>query len=244
MSTVALGRRASLRQAAWRHPEVSAAGMAALAWAALLIALAGPAPLRQLHADAHRDHPLLAGAFGWMLMSVAMMVPAALPIARDHALGALWARRRRTVGLFFTGYLAVWAAFGAVAAIAVALARDLLGTDDRVLLAAALLGAAAWEQTAVKWRAARACHQSTPLPPRGTRADVACVRAGTVYGGRCAASCWALMLAMAVAGHAAIGLMLVLTAIVAAEKLLARPARLAVPVAAILAGDALIVLAT
>ena len=52
------------------------------------------------------------------------------------------------------------------------------------------------------------------------------------------------MLVMAVASHAAIGLMLVLTAIVAAEKLLARPARLAVPVAAVLVGDALVALLT
>jgi predicted metal-binding membrane protein len=244
VTTVVAVRQASLRQAAWRHPEASAAGIAALAWAALLLTLAGPAPIRQLHADAHRDHPLLAGGFGWMLMSVAMMVPAALPIARDHGIGALWARRQRTVGLFFTGYLAVWAAFGAAAAAAVALAQDVLGVDHRVLLATTLLGAATWETAAVKWRAVRSCHQSTPLPPRGARADAACARAGITYGRRCATSCGAMMLVMAVAGHAAIGLMLALTVIVAAEKLLARPARLALPVAAVLASDALIALAT
>jgi predicted metal-binding membrane protein len=244
VSAVASLRPTGLRQTAWRHPEAGAAGIAALAWAALVLALAGPAPIRQLHADAHRDHPLLAGAFGWMLMSVAMMVPPALPVVRSHGLGALWARRRRTVGLFLTGYLAVWAAFGAVAAAAVALARDVLGADHRALLAAALLGAAAWEQAAVKWRAARACHRSSPLPPRGGLADAACIRSGTVYGGRCVISCWALMLVMAVAGHTAIGLMLVITAIIAAEKLLAHPARLTVPVAAVLAGDALIALVT
>jgi predicted metal-binding membrane protein len=244
VTAVVAVRRASLRQVAWQHPEAGAAAVAGLAWAGLLLAVAGPAPIRQLHADAHRDHPLLAGAFGWMAMSVAMMVPAALPVARGHARAALWARRRRTVGLFFGGYLGVWAAFGAVAAVAVAFAADVLGAEHRVLLFAALVGAAAWQGADVKWRAVRACHQSAPLPARGARADAACVRAGLAYGGRCAVSCWAPMAAMAVAGHAAIGLMLVLTVIVVAEKRLARPARLALPIAAVLAGDAFLALAT
>lgn len=234
----------ALRRARWHHPEAGAAGVAALAWLALLIAVAGPEQLRELHAEAHRSVPLLAGAVGWMLMTLAMMVPAALPVARDYALGALWARRQRTVGVFFTSYLAVWAAFGAVAYATVALAERSLGVPEAALLAAVLLTGALWELTAPKWRSVRACHLVSPLPPRGTKADVACVRAGAVYGRRCVMGCWAAMLAMVVAGHASIGLMVLLAAVVAAEKLVVRSARFAVPIAAVLAGAALISIAS
>ena len=48
------------------------------------------------------------------------------------------------------------------------------------------------------------------------------------------------MLTMAVAGHTNLGLMVLLAGIVAAEKILARPARLAVPVAASLVAAAIV----
>ena len=234
----------ALRRASWQHPEAGAAAIAALAWLAVLAAAGGPEEIRALHDDAHRGAPLLTGAAGWLLMSVAMMVPAALPVARDHALGALWARRQRTVGLFLAGYVAVWAAFGAAAFAAIAAAQAGLGVPDDALLVAVLLVAATWELTALKWRSVRACHLVAPLPPRGTRADRACLRAGVVYGRRCVTGCWPVMLAMAVAGHASIGLMVLLATIVAAEKLVVRSARFALPIAATLAGAAVVALAT
>lgn len=232
----------ALRRASW-HPEAGAAAIAALAWLALLAA-AGLAEIRTLHDDAHRSAPLVTGAAGWLLMSVAMMVPAALPVARDHALGALWTRRQRTVGLFFAGHIAVWGAFGAAAFAAIAAAEAGFGVPADALLAAVLLTAALWELTAAKWRSVRACHLVTPLPPRGARADRACLRAGVVYGRRCVGGCWPVMLAMAVAGHASVGLMVLLTAIVAAEKLVVRSARLALPIAGLLAYAALVTVAS
>lgn len=232
----------ALRRATWRHPETGAAGVAALAWLAVLAPVTGPDAARELHAEAHRSLPLAAGAAGWISMTVAMMVPAALPAARGHALGALWARRRRTVAIFLGGYVAVWAVFGAVASGLVALAGGHL--DRSVLLAAILLAGAAWELTPAKWRAVRACHRISPLPPRGTKADVACARAAVVYGGRCVVACWAFMLAMAVASHTSLGLMVLLAAVVAAERLLARPARHAALVAAALVFAALVSIAS
>lgn len=234
----------ALRRAGWHHPEAGAAALAALAWLAMLAAAGGPDEIRALHDDAHGHAPLLTGAAGWLLMSVAMMVPAALPVARGHALGALWARRQRTVGLFFAGYIAVWAAFGAAAFAVIAGAEAGLGVPEDALLVAVLLLAATWELTAPKWRSVRACHRVAPLPPRGARADRACLRAGVVYGRRCVTGCWAAMLAMAVAGHASMGLMVLLAAIVAAEKLLVRSARFALPLAGLLAYAALVTAAS
>lgn len=233
----------ALRRVAWRHPETGAAVVAALAWSMLLALVAGPPELVQSHAELHRRAPVLSGAIGWMLMTIAMMVPAALPVARDHALGAVWARRGRTVRLFLTSFVAVWLAFGAVAAAIVAVAGGILGASDGALLAGALAAAAAWELTACKWRAVRACHLIRPLPPRGARADVECVRSGLVYGRRCVLACWPVMLAMIVAGHESIGLMVALTLVVGVEKVVGRPARFALPIATVLAADAFVTLA-
>lgn len=233
----------ALRRSHWYHPEAGAFAVAALAWLGMLAVVAGPAPLRELHAQAHRQLPVLAGAAGWMLMTVAMMVPTALPVARDHALGALWSRRQRTIALFIASYLAVWAAFGALAAVAVALAERTLDVQAGALLGAALLAGAAWELTRTKWRAVRSCHRVTPLPPRGAKASRACTRAGIAYGRLCMVACWPAMLAMAVAGHANLGLMSLLAAVIAAEKLLVRPAAYAKPFAAVLAFAALVSIA-
>jgi predicted metal-binding membrane protein len=53
-------------------------------------------------------------------------------------------------------------------------------------------------------------------------------------------ACWPLMLAMAAAGHQALALMALLTAIVAVEKIAVRSARLRVPLAGVLAAAALV----
>jgi predicted metal-binding membrane protein len=232
----------ALRRAGWDHPEAGAAVAACAAWVALFAAVAGPADVQALHAEAHRTAPLLAGAAGWLLMTLAMMVPPALPVARSHALGALWARRQRTIGIFLVSYLAVWAWFGALAAVALGEASLVVAKD--ALLAAGLVAGALWELSPAKWRAVRACHLVAPLPPRGRKADLACARAGAVYGRRCVTACWPVMLAMAVAAHTSLGLMALLSAVVAAEKLLASSARLALPLAGALAYAALITAAT
>jgi predicted metal-binding membrane protein len=215
----------ALRRTTWAHPELGAAGAVAAAWA-LLVAHA-------LHPHTGAE-PFLGALAGWVPMAVAMMLPGALADVRRVALSSLWPRRRRTVAVFLGAYLTVWTGFGAVALALV----PLLGVGAGALLAAA----AAWELTPAKWRAVRRCHLIEPLPPRGTRADRACVREGFRYGWRCVASCWPAMLAMAAAGHLALGLMAVLTAVITAERIVVRSARLRGPAAAVLAGAAVVVL--
>jgi predicted metal-binding membrane protein len=230
----------ALQRAGWRHPEAAAAGVAAAAWALLLMAARGTGTVP--HAGHHlgpQDVPasgsFLVLAAGWLVMSVAMMVPGALPAARHLALGALWPRRQRTVGIFLSAYLAVWAAFGAVAHAALWAAGRVLGIDAAaLLLPVALASAAVWQVTPQKWYAARACHLLPPLPPRGVKADLACATVALRYGRNCVTSCWPIMLGMVAAGHGDLGLMALLTVIVSAEKVAARPGRLAVPTAAVL----------
>ena len=217
MSSVALGR------ASWRHPELAAAGVAAGAWTVL----AGHS--LQSHPW---PEPYLAALSGWVVMAVAMMVPGALADVRRVALASMWHRRQRTIAIFLASYLCAWIAFGVVA-------LALTGWTG-LGVGVALVLAAAWELSPQKWRAVRRCHLVEALPPRGLQADAACGRAGLRYGWRCIVACWPLMLAMAAAGHQALALMALLTAIVAAEKIVVRSARLRVPAAAVLAAAALL----
>jgi predicted metal-binding membrane protein len=218
----------ALRQAGWRHPEGGAAVLAAGAWVALAAPWLGGGA-HAAHARLHEAAPVAAAAAGWLLMTTAMMVPTALPMARHLALTGLWRRRQRTIALFLGSYLAVWALFGAVALPVLALA------GAGAWLPGLLLAAAAWELTRAKWRAVRSCRLVAPLPPDGRVADAACCATGLRYGRRCVVACWPLMLVMAAAGHGRLGLMALLAAIVAAEKLAAEPGRLARPAAVLVA---------
>jgi predicted metal-binding membrane protein len=211
----------ALRRTSWSHPELSAAAAAAAAWALLI----GHA----LHPHAGTE-PYLGGLSGWVVMATAMMVPGALADVRRVALSSMWQRRRRTIAVFLGAYVTVWTGFGKLALAAL----PSLGLGVSVLLALA----AAWELSSWKWRAVRRCHLTRALPPRGARADAACAREGLRYGTRCVASCWPAMLAMAAAGHLALGLMALLTIVVTAEKIVVRSARLRAPAAALLAGAA------
>jgi predicted metal-binding membrane protein len=228
----------ALERAAWRHPEWTAAALAVSAWAALVLA----PPVRSHEGQAQHAHaapePWLDGVPWWLLMSTAMMVPAALPAMRHAALTAMWHRRQRVVALFLASYLGVWLGFGIVALASVAWVRGLLDVSRPTLLVPVLVAAAAWELTPMKRRALRACHLVEPLPPQGLRADAACLGAGVRYGCRSLAGCWALMLAMAVAGHEGLLLMALLTVVIGAQKVLVRGAQLARPSSIALVGAA------
>jgi predicted metal-binding membrane protein len=215
----------ALRRSAWSHPELGAAAGAAAAWGLL--------GAHALHPHTGTE-PYVLALSGWVVMVAAMMVPGTLADVRRLALASIWDRRRRTIAVFLGAYVTAWVGFGALALAAL----PLLGLGVGVLLA----GAAAWELSTPKWRAVRGCHLIDPLPPRGSRADAACARAGFRYARRCVASCWPLMLAMAAAGHLALGLMALATVVVTAEKTVSRSARLRGPAAAVLAGAAVVVL--
>jgi predicted metal-binding membrane protein len=166
----------------------------------------------------------LAALGGWLLMTPAMMLPSALPTARHVAMNSRWRRRQRATAIFVGTYLAVWFLFGVVV---VSVARwPPLRPGAGWPLVAVLVLAAGWELTPAKRRWLRACHRTVPLPPNGWKADAACARFGLRYGQACVGACWALMLPMAIAGHAGLALMIVLTAIVAAEEVMVKGVRL------------------
>lgn len=160
----------------------------------------------------------------WALMAMAMMLPTAMPAVRHVAVNSLYWRRRRAVLEFVVVYLGIWALFSTLV-LGVALARA--PTGSALALPLVLAVAALWQLTPLKRRALRACHQPRALPPYGWRATAGVARFGLGNGGACLASCWAMMLTMAVVSSARLAWMAALTALVAIEKLNLKPARTA-----------------
>ena len=170
---------ASLPRVSWRHPEWWSLAICAGAWGWLL-----RMSVHWQHVHAPMQH--------WLAMTLAMMLPMALAPIRMTAERSLWRRRNRAMLLFLVGYVGLWMIFGLVVSpISFKFAGPI-----------AFVVAGCWQLTKAKRIALAACHRTAPLAPYGWRADRDCVRYGLLIGTRCIVSCWALMLACALSGHA------------------------------------------
>jgi predicted metal-binding membrane protein len=238
----------------WR-PEWPFTVIVALAWISLaagaLSPLSGRVPA--LHAASHlvdsHAHDVSRGASWpdalaeWGVMAAAMMLPVTLPAVRHVAMNSIRTRRYRAMALYVAVFIAVWIGFG-VTVLAVARGlQERTAFDGRLLLAAALAAAAAWQLTPIKRRAVFGCRRTVPLPPVGMRADAACARFAWRQAWRCMISCWALMVVMTLAGHALV-VMAALTVLMALEELTLFGRRLFGPSAAMLGLAAAIVALT
>jgi predicted metal-binding membrane protein len=203
-----------------RYPDWWVWPVVAVAWW-VIGALAVSSPSTHGAREAHFHHGWLTTQAGWLTMVVAMMGATTIPPLRRVAFDSLPRRRRRAMMVWSGGYLAVWIAFGVVATALAAMVGH-----STWAFAGVLFVAAAYELTAHKRRSLRACLVTVPLPPTGRRADAACVRAGLRHGTVCIGSCWALMLAMALAGHGNLLFMLLLSSIAVAQRWLVVGTRL------------------
>jgi predicted metal-binding membrane protein len=167
----------------------------------------------------HQSGTLPAAVLDWTVMSIAMMVPVALPAVQHVGLNSIRPRRRRAMSLFFAVYVGTWVTFGVAALAGERLAHLTLEIDERVLLALALTAAAGWQLTRVKRRALFRCRRTVPLPPAGLRADAGCARFALQQGWRCVTSCWLLMLVMTVVEQSALLWMMALTTLIVVEEL-------------------------
>ncbi|HEX3279365.1 MAG TPA: DUF2182 domain-containing protein [Thermoleophilaceae bacterium] len=151
------------------------------------------------------------GALGWfsvswLLMMAAMMLPSVVPAAR------------RSVTPFVAGYLAAWTLAGLVAYLLFDAVRSLdlgfLGWDSggRYVAAGVILVAAAYQVTAAKGRCLDRCR----MPP----ADQAGLRGGLRHGASCVGCCAGLMAALFALGVMSLTWMVLVAALIAAERLL------------------------
>jgi predicted metal-binding membrane protein len=167
----------------------------------------------------------LLGFLGaWTLMMAAMMLPAVSPVA------ALYVRSfdrpgGRRLAEFALGYVMVWATIG-VPAFCVALAVDALSMAEagavRWGVVGVLLALAVYQVTPLKRLCLEHCRSplSQLLHYAGYRGPLRDLRVGAHHGLYCTGCCWPLMLLLVAVGTMNLGAMLVLTAVIASEKLL------------------------
>ena len=212
-STAAARIGAAVKQFAWSHPEWSCVGASVGAWAVML----SHGVTHWGHAHHHRM-TFAEEIAHFALMVTAMMLPLLLGSIRIAAFRSFPFRRHRAMGVFLVGYFGPWIAL----AVPVALLRRLPWTHTHWIAALAFAFAAVWPLTPTHARARSACHRTVPLGCVGWRADLACLGFGARIGAACVTTCWALMVACSLTGHAILA-MVGGAALTAAEKLSFRP---------------------
>lgn len=195
-----------------------------------------------LYRGGGENSPLIHGLLyvgGWVLMTFAMMLPTTLPLLESYRRLTLRRRDRRLlITLVIVGYLTAWLLFGFVAHGFDWLLRAL--TADSVWLvfngwavgAAVFLGAGLFQFSALKYRCLEKCRLPLGFVTRhwtGRNERRHAVLLGLEHGVYCVGCCWALMLLMFVLGTGSVGWMLLLGAVMAAEKNLPFGRRLAAP---------------
>jgi predicted metal-binding membrane protein len=214
----------------WRAWPVPVAVVGA--WLILLcLQVSGAAPALHHHALIE-DGPSLWLAIpmflvGWLIMVVAMMVPASLPTVRvlGSAAAAAPGRAPFNVLPFLGSFNLVWLVFGLVAFLGDVALHHLVDAtpwlaDRPWLIEASILAiAGGYQFSATKRRSLAACrHPDDPAGPTfrvGANAAVSGLRHGAV----CLAGSWALMLLMFAQGFSSLPWMLGLTGLMAYETM-------------------------
>jgi predicted metal-binding membrane protein len=213
-----------------RPPVISSAARRPrdIATVALIGAVAWVGVLWLVHGSSMSMGPtmgLSAVAFlgAWTLMMAAMMLPLVAPVAALYV-GAFEPPARIRLAEFALGYLLVWAAIG-VPAFGVAVAVQAVSMSAsgalRWVVVGVLLAVAVYQITPLKQLCLKHCR--SPLPQLqcatylGRLRDM---RVGAHHGLYCACCCWSLFLLLVAVGTMNLAAMLILTAVIAGEKLL------------------------
>ncbi len=184
--------------------------------------------------------PAVLHALAWLLMIAAMMLPTVLPL-----LGVVQrvASGRRDAGaviaLLVAGYSLAWTAFGTLAFGVDALIRDAGAVRRRSRRTGPGSAQPCWQSPGLPFSALQEyrCLDRCRTPFgfvlqhwHGRSAARDGLRIGVMHGVFCVGCCWALMLVMFVVGMGNLGWMLLLAALMAAEKNLPHGHRIAAPV--------------
>ena len=168
----------------------------------------------------------------WAVMMAAMMLPSALPMIALY--GAVQrkasgdAARGVHVAVFTSTYLAVWGATGVPVYLASvwlgAVAADLLSYG----IALILIVAGAYQLSPLKQVCLRACRSPLAfLLGRWRPGRAGSLQLGAAHALYCVGCCWGLMVVLVVAGAMGLSWVLLIAALVAAEKLLPGGERIA-----------------
>ena len=166
-------------------------------------------------------------------MMVAMMLPSAAPMIM--AFVAVNERRRSSarpfvpVSIFLLGYLGVWTAFSAVAAVAqwrlheAALLSSTMAATSPVLSGGLLIAAGVFQWTPMKRACLKGCRSPLSFLMSEWREGAAgALVMGLRHGALCVGCCWVLMALLFVAGVMNLLWVAVIALFVLAEKILAK----------------------
>jgi len=176
---------------------------------------------------------LVMTAAMWIVMMVAMMLPAAVPMV---LLFLRMAERRRAsgrtvapTGTFVLGYLLVWTGFSLLATgVQWGLHAAALLSPHLTLLSPAaaglvLIAAGAFQFSRLKWTCLAHCQSPLDFLGAHWREGVlGAVRMGLDHGVYCLGCCWALMLLLFVGGVMNLAWIAVLTTFVLVERIVAK----------------------
>jgi predicted metal-binding membrane protein len=220
---------------------VALAAVAAIAWGVTVNRMAG------MDAGPGTDLGSLGWFFvGWMAMMGAMMLPsltpAAVSFARIEAEAAATGKRPHAgTAVFVAGYLLPWALFGLLAYAVVEGARSLdlaflsWSEGGPYVAGAVILAAALYELTPPKRICLRHCRNPSLLMGGRPSGYPGALRIGILHGGFCVGCCWALMAALFAVGVMSVAWMIVVGALIAANKLLPWSSLVTVGIAIVLA---------
>jgi predicted metal-binding membrane protein len=208
-----------------RHERaIVACGVALLAALAWLFVLRGAAMPDAMSMPAMASPPFAALVLMWWVMMVAMMLPSAAPAILLYA--RVREARSREPGIaqswvFVAGYAFLWLAFSVAAAAAHLLVLgSAMEIEARHVMAAVLIAAGIYQLSPLKSACLSQCRSPAQFLSRQWRPGIAgAVRLGIVHGAYCVGCCWALMTLLFVGGVMNIGWIVLLTLIVAVEKL-------------------------
>jgi predicted metal-binding membrane protein len=158
----------------------------------------------------------------WVTMMAAMMLPSIAPMVLVHARVRIGA-----TPAFVAGYLLTWGAVGALGWVLVEGVRSLelgvLAWDEAgpYVAGGTILGAAIYQLSTPKQRSLRRCRDPRAFFSEHWRPGrVGALRMGIEHGRVCVGSSWALMATLFALGVMSVGWMVLVAALIAAEKLL------------------------
>jgi predicted metal-binding membrane protein len=209
----------------------SLAAIVAAGWVALAIWGASPWARYLSHQDvADGAGPAETALFvgGWLVMSVAMMLPTTWPLLVTFQ--ALVQRRRQPtvlVGLLVTGYLVTWSIVGLLLHSADRLVHAAvdsvpwLGAHPGLIAAGTVLVAGLYQFAPLKYRCLDECRSPLGFLMnhwRGVSERREAFQIGVRHGLFCVGCCWSLMLLMFAVGMGSLAWMFALGTVMSIEK--------------------------
>jgi predicted metal-binding membrane protein len=189
---------------------------------------------------------------GWVLMTVAMMLPTSLPVLTVFSTIAGQRKDRMLLlALVIAGYLLVWALFGGLVCFGNLVLQRLANgsawlVDHAWAGGFALLAVAGvFQFTPLKYRCLDKCRSPLSFVMehwRGRNDRLQALRLGVDHGIFCVGCCWALMLLMFIAGVGSLLWMMILAVVMGVEKNMPWGRHLSAPLGIVLLVSALLVL--